>query len=109
MLDEVQKGKKKLQPHGKLWCEKESGVDLSESGGVGGLMLSEHDLPVGPQGHLLAESDCGRLQLSRSRRGRLANVWRVADSLLSPTLGRGPQPAVSLAAARLQLYSGRGF
>lgn len=47
-------------------------------------MLSEHDLPVGLQGHLLAESDCGRLQLSRSRRGRRASVWRGADSLYSP-------------------------
>lgn len=37
MLDEVQKEKrKKLQPHGKLWCENESGVDLSESQGCGG-------------------------------------------------------------------------
>lgn len=46
--------------------ENESSVDLSERE----LMLSEHDLPVGLQGHLSAESDCGRLQLSRSRRGR---------------------------------------
>lgn len=35
MLDEVQKGKK-VQPHGKLWCEKESGVYLSESRGCWG-------------------------------------------------------------------------
>lgn len=34
------------------------------------LMLSDHDLPVGLQSHLLAEADCGRLQLSRSRSER---------------------------------------
>lgn len=36
MLDEVQKKKKKLQPHGKLWCEEESRVDLRESWGYWG-------------------------------------------------------------------------
>lgn len=59
-------------------------------------MLSEHDLPVGLQGHLLAESDCGRLQLSRNRRGRLG--WGgggVDQSPFTPLRGRGPQPAAS--------------
>lgn len=37
-------------------------------------MLSEHDLPVGLRGHLLAESDCGRRQLSSSRWGRRASA-----------------------------------
>lgn len=34
------------------------------------LLLSDCGLPAGLQGRLLAESDCGRLQSSRSRRGR---------------------------------------
>lgn len=73
----------------------------------GELLLSEHDLPVGLQGHLLAESDCGRLQLSSSRRGSEGKrvVW--IDSLYSPAClwptARG------LTAARPQLYTECGF
>lgn len=61
-------------------------------------MLSEHDLPVGLQGHLLAESDCGRLQLPRNQRGRRGGGEQggsVEQTPFTPLCGRGPQPAAS--------------
>lgn len=78
-------------------------------GVLGGLMLSEHDLPVGLQGHLLAESDCGRLQLSRSRRGRWASVWRgqtpSAHARTWLTASRQPRSCTSTTLFRARLLN----
>lgn len=61
--------------------ENESSVDLREK--ERGLMLSEHDLSAGLQGHLLAESDCRTLQLSvkQGRRARSVNRLPLLSSM----------------------------
>lgn len=111
MLDEVQKEKrKKLQPHGKLWRENESGVDLSESQGVWG-----DSCWVSMICQWVSRAICWLSQTAGDYNypgagggdGPACGVGRTPFT--PPTLGRGPQPAASLTAARLRLYSRRGL
>lgn len=97
-----EKKTQKKQFHRKLWWGWKQCGSKRETG----LMLSEHDLSLGLQGHLWAESDCRTLQLSRNwRRGACSANRLPLLSSMDVVHSQRPHSCVSTTLYRMWLLN----